>query len=145
MRRTFTWPRVHPRDRGIRHLYSFLHSCGNDMFRYFSHRPLCQWYVLCRCVSTGSYAQTAHFTLIYEQTSEHGNFWLPLTWAGISSHVVAILILGPAVMACEPDAAETELKRSLPQSFSLRAWHEARGGCSQPREPREKMGGECDQ
>lgn len=78
------------------------------MFRYFSHRRFCQWYVLCRCVSTGSYAQTAHFTLIYEQTSERGNFWPPLTWAGISLHVVAILILGPAVMAHEPDAAETQ-------------------------------------
>jgi len=78
------------------------------MFRYFSHRQLCLWYVLCGCLSTGSYAQTVNFTLIYEQTSEHCSFWPPLTWAGTSLHVVAILILGPAAMAHEPDVAEMQ-------------------------------------
>lgn len=66
----------------------------------------CQWSVLCGCVSTGSYVQTAHFTLIYEQNYEHSNFWPLLTWAGISLHVVAVLVLGPAVTAHEADAAE---------------------------------------
>lgn len=78
------------------------------MFRYFSHSQLCQWYVLCRCVSTGSYALTAHFSLIYEETSERSSFWPLLTWAGISLHVVAILILGPSVMARELGPAEMD-------------------------------------
>lgn len=91
------------------------------MLRYFSHHQLCQRYVLCRCVSTGSYAQTVHFMLIYEQHSECST--AGLCWLGLESACTLLLFL--FLDMCHHLRSRcwrnTELRRSLPLKSSIGA------------------------
>lgn len=88
------------------------------MLRYFSHHQLCQWYVLYRCVSTGSYAQTAHFMLIYEQPSECST--ADLGW-NQPAHCCHSYSWTCGHNSCSRCWRNTELRRSLPQNLPIGA------------------------
>lgn len=90
------------------------------MLRHFSHYQLCQWYVLCRCVSTGSYAQCISCWFMNNLLSAALLASADLGW-NQPAHCCYFYSWTCDHNSCSRCWRNTELRKSLPQNLSIGA------------------------